>query len=125
MPVHKVELSNASWRDASINVWQSSEGPLKLNVTAQVARGFLSGSSKNDPDLIAAKMQELLQNDLDVVQLLTALSEDDLDKTIDPARPDLFWRDLGGGIIVLIGRGVVVSVTWTGTEYSIELRRAR
>ena len=108
MPVHKVELSNASWNDASINVWQSSEGPLKLNVTAQTARAFLSGRNKNNPDKIAAKMQEMLQNDLDNVQLLTTLSEDDPDKTVDPARPDLFWRDLGGGIMALVGRGVVV-----------------
>lgn len=123
MPVHKVEISNTSQNDASISVYRSSEEALKLNVTAQTARSFLSGSDKNDPDLIAAKMTELLQNDLDNVQLLADLPSDDPDKTIDPARPDLFWRDLGGGIMALVGRGVVVEITWTGSEYTIRCSR--
>ena len=124
MPVHKVEISNTSQNDASVSVWQSSTEALKLNVTAQTARAFLSGSDKNDPDKIAAKMTELLQNDLDNVQLLTTLPDDDPDKTIDPARSDLFWKDLGGGIMALVGRGVVVEVTWTGAEYTLRCRRA-
>jgi hypothetical protein len=123
MPVHKVDINNVSQNDATIGVWQSSTEALKINVTAQTARSFLSGSAKNDPDKIAAKMTELLQNDLDVVQLLTSLPNDDPDKTIDPARPDLFWKDLGGGIIALVGRAVTVSITWTDEEYLLHCRR--
>ena len=71
----------------------------------------------------AAGLKLALQDWLDVRQPIADLSDDDPDKTIDPARPDLFW-DAGD----LVGRAVrVADVTLTGsgprTEVIIALRR--
>ncbi len=61
---------------------------------------------------------------LDFKQRLNTLPNDDPDRTIDPARADLFWEGPGSpGQTDLVGRSILITVEWTGTEYIPTLRR--
>ena len=117
MPIHAVDpfqfTSPTNW---SFGLWTDSATHWTL--TAATVRATLTGSARNNPVQIAAKATQLLQAMLDVRQPRTGLPADDPDKTINPSRPDLFWDGTD-----LVGRAVLVTVTWTGAAYELRLER--
>lgn len=99
----------------SLGVWPDSVKHLTLDSTT--VRAALIGSAKDDPVQIAAKATQLLQALLDTRIPIANLPVDDPDKTTNPNRPDLFWAGTN-----LVGRSTLVTVTWTGIIYMLELR---
>ncbi len=98
-------------------------GGLRVCVSANKCMEFKASDFPGNRDAKAAALKQTLQDWLDVRQPISGLPVDDPDKTIDPARPDLFWDGSD-----LVGRGVLVaSVTVTGagpsTEIVVGLRR--
>ena len=109
MPVHSVSLI-----PGGVRVCVASNNCIEFR-----ARDFPGNRAAK-----AAGLKQALQDWLDVRQPIADLSDDDPDKTIDPARPGLFW-DAGD----LVSRPVLVTgVTVTGsgpsTEVILSLRRS-
>ena len=120
--VAKMEVTNPTdARTATVRIYSS------LNkfeeVDAAVERVKLTGRARNDGVAIAAQLTSELQARLDFWQLLKDLPLDDPDRTINPARGDLFWQDIDGDRY-LVGREGIVTITWTGTRYSLEWQQA-
>lgn len=111
MPIHKVECSGAT-----IRIYTSADRYFEAKI------GDYQGSPAKE---VAAATVDF-QDWLDTRQPLSELPDEDPDKTIDPARPDLFWEERDG-ITYLVGRSVLAVVTFSGQganlEYSIGLRR--
>jgi hypothetical protein len=118
MPVHKVETRYTNFSTASISIWPDSVAPKVM--TAAIARAVMPANQRDNPILVAAKMTDLLQRQLDVRQLLTSLPLDDPDRTINPNRSNLFW-DLT--TLELVGRSVKVTVSWVNNRYELKLER--
>ena len=76
---------------------------------------------------IAAAFIPFLQDILDVRQKLNTLPNDDPDRTIDPAKPWIFWDGPGQpGNTDLVGRSIIVEdVIWDGSVYVVTLKRAQ
>ena len=117
MPIHAIErfqfTSATNW---SVGLWPDSVTHLTL--TAATVRAALTGPARNNPVQIAAKATQLLQAMLDVRQPRGGLPADDPDKTINPNRPDLFWDGTD-----LVGRAVLVTITWNGATFILRLER--
>jgi len=119
MPVHRIDpLIFTDFRNATLGVW--TDVVTQKTVTAAAARSALPVNQRNDPVRIAAKLTDLLQSQLDVRIPLADLPVDDLDKTVNPNRPDLFW-DLA--TLELVGRAVKVTVSWVNNLYELKLER--
>ncbi len=115
MPIHKVEFDGDTvtlWRDSQVS------GVASVSVTS--VRNSLPPPRRVDGDEVAEKMQGLLQGSQEVRVRLNSLPDDDPDKTIDPARPDLFWDGQ-----FLVSRPVLVLFTWVPGEgkYNLFLKR--
>lgn len=113
MPIHKVEIVNGN-----IRLWKSAAG--YKTVDTEATRTSLPSGQRDNPEKVAAKLTIELQRQMDVRQPINSLPDDDSDKTIDPARPDLFWDR---STRELVGRSVIVTVTWNGSEYTPHVRR--
>lgn len=83
--------------------------------------GIILPDSQEKADEIARFIQEEY---LDVRQRLNTLPNDDPDRQADPALPILFWDGPGSpGQTDLVGRSVLITVVWTGSEYIPRLVR--
>ena len=117
MPVHAIDpLPSGDFRTGAIGVWVSSSDRRSVSIAA--TRSAMPGNQRNNLALVAAAVQTALQNALDVRFARSSLPLDDPDLLIDPARPDLFWDGTD-----LVGRSVLVSLSWNGTGYALTLTR--
>ena len=118
--VAKIEMVNRTdSRTAVIRVYLSADRPIEVD--AAVERIKLPARDRNDGVRIAAQMTTELQAKLDFRQLLTVLPLDDPDRTVDPRQPGCFWADFDGDTY-LVGRETNVTITWTGSKYTIRSR---
>lgn len=117
-----METVNATDRRTAVIRIYSSANKFE-EVVAAVERTKLNPADRNRGVKIASQMTTELQSKLDFRQLLTGLPLDDPDRTIDPARGDLFWMDVDGDRY-LVGREGIVTVTWDGTQYIPSWRQA-
>lgn len=113
MPIHKVEIVGGN-----IRLWKSVAGFKTVNTEA--TRLALPTDQRDDTGKLAERLTQELQLQMDVRQPIDSLPDDDPDKTIDPARPDLFWDR---STRELVGRAVIVTVAWNGSEYIPSVRR--
>jgi len=111
VPVHKVERSGAT-----IRVYTSVDRYFEAKI----------GDYKGAPAKKVAAATLDFQDWLDNRQPLSELPDDDPATHPAPGRPAFFW-DERDGVTYLVGRAVLVAVTYSGQganlEYSIELRR--
>ncbi len=124
MSIHKITRSSDNF-----TVWLDSI--TSVQITKAEAEAVLVESDRSDPVQVAAKMTALLQDRLDFRQPLTDLPDGvdtgdepdniDPDRTIDPARPDLFWQVIDG-VTYLVGRSILATVIWDGSRYVLETR---
>ncbi len=69
--------------------------------------------------VLAAQMTADLQDAIDEPYMRVAdLPLDDPDRTTDPARPEQFWKDIGG-VTWLVGRTAAVEVFHDGVQFQI------
>jgi hypothetical protein len=114
--MHKVELvPGANFQSGTVRVWLASDR--FVEITAAEARQALQGNARNDPVRIAAVATSLLQSRVDTRIPRTSLPPDDPARLTDPARPNFFWDGLD-----LVAREGVVTVLWTGAQYTLEWR---
>lgn len=113
MPIHKTEIV-----DGNIRLWPSSAGYKTADTEA--ARLALPTDQRDDTAKLAEKLTTELQLQMDVRQPIDSLPDDDLDKTIDPDRPGLFWDR---STRELVSRAVIVAVAWNGSDYVPSVRR--
>ena len=85
------------------------------NHTLQSIRDRLGADPTNEE--IATMMQQMLQRDHDTIIERADLPADDPDKTVDPDRLDLFWRNTK-----LVSRSTVYRVRWAGGQYHMSAR---
>ncbi len=112
-----IRLDHSTDTDADI-IFEGGK-TFEINYIAGVQ--FTPGS----PEAIAF-LENALQAQTDVRQRLNTLPSDDRDRTIDPARPNLFWDGPGQpGNTDLVGRSTVYTVTWDGEKYQYSSGRAR
>ena len=106
---------------ACVSTIVSTKEYIEIGQGRKLSRVLYSDLQLGDDNIRSDDMKIRLQNSLDVRIPLTDLPNNDLDKTTDPARPDLFW-DKGD----LVGRGCVISaVTWDGQRHVVTIKRAR
>jgi hypothetical protein len=111
MPVHSVDFTGTV-----LTICLASNDCQSFDIA-----GFVGPDDQTKADAVALFVQE---NYLDTRQRLITLPTDDPDRTIDPARPTLFWDGPGApGQTDLVGRSVLITIEWTGSEYITTLRR--
>ncbi len=93
------------------------------SVQVDDSRKKLTGQERTNGFEIAKQMATDMQFNVDFRQPLNELPDDDPDKTIDPARCDLFWQVLDG-TTYLTGRSILVNVEWDRSLYRLGVRRA-
>ena len=132
--VAKIETVNISDKGtAVIRVFLSANR--SVEVDADIERAKLPLADREDGVKIAAQLTDELQAKLDVRVLLRSMPGNDSDKTVDPARGDLFWQDIDGDRY-LVSREGIVTVTWGrfvnlsgvavgDTKYLISWRQAK
>lgn len=104
VPIHGVSNDGTI-----IRLHMDGTGANDKEVVISVIRG-----AQPDSQGIANAIASNLQAQVDVKQPRSGLPNDDPDKTTNPDRPDLFWDGPD-----LIGRSIIVYVTWSGTQYDV------
>ncbi len=115
MPIHKVEFDGDT-----VTLWKDSQVSGVSSVSVTTVRNSLPPPRRVDGDEVAGLMQDLLQGTQDFRQSLNSLPSDDPDKTIDPARSDLFHDGQ-----FLVSRPVLVSFAWIAAESRYEITITR
>lgn len=110
--LHKVEILNSTKCEATIRVYENS-----IEWKESVISVPTNQCNRATGNEIAAEATQRLQDAIDNCINRSTLPKDDPDRDTDPARGDLFWS--GNQIC---SRPVVVSITWTGTEYTLRWR---
>jgi len=89
-----------------------------LNI--QLTRDAMSPETRDDAAQVSARLQNLLQDLMDVRQSIDSLPRDDPDRVTNPRVPNVFW-DIDAGEIV--NRSVNIGVSFNGTEYIVRIDR--
>ena len=114
-PVSMTTLT-ATDAEASINIDCCTQ--VKTNTT--LAKAILTGTLKTDPVALADKMTGLEQALLDTKTPLSSCADDPACQ-VDPKRCDEFWQVING-TTYLIGRNIIVTISWNGDRYQMALR---
>lgn len=104
-------LSATTFSDTDASIVVNITSNVAISTTTQLASKQLVGQDKQNPDMLASKMTELLQLLADTIQPLTDLPDDDPDKTIDPGLNCIFWDNVNG-VDVLRSRGPLITITF-------------
>lgn len=119
MPVRAIDPLPVpgDFRVGTLGVWLASNDRRAVNIGT--IRSAMPANQRNNPTLVVAAAQAALQAQLDVRTPRSSLPDDEPTKTVDPARPSFFWDGLD-----LVGRSVIVGLTWNGSGFVLELTRA-
>lgn len=105
MPVHKIVCDSEK-----VQIWSS------VGKYVEVLYSALSGTRLEQAEQLVALLQDLL----DYKQRITTLTHDDPDRSIDPARPELFWD----GSFLVSRPVLVVAAPWSEERGRFDIQLA-
>ena len=118
MPIHAIDPLPApgDFRTGTFGVWLASNDQRTVNIGT--IRSAMPANQRNNVAAVVEAVRKALQASLDVRIPRTSLPLDDPDLISDPARPDLFWDGTD-----IVGRSVLVTLSWSGNAYNLTLQR--
>lgn len=113
-----VSITTVSATDATARI--NLDCCTAIQTDATLAAKVLIGQAKTDPVALATQMSATIQALADTKQPISTCSDDPTCQ-VDPKRCDLFWQVING-TTYLVGRNVVITISWDGTRYNLGLR---
>lgn len=113
-----VSMTTLSATDATAHI--NIDCCTAVETSTTLAAKQLVGQDKTNPSMLGPKMSALIQALLDTKTPISSCT-DDPDCQVNPNRCDFFWQDIGG-VTYLIGRNIIVTISWNGDRYQMALR---